>query len=640
MVEFLSREDTRGRIRELMDADDRLLLAAVVLLGHPSEEQLFQFLDDQIDFGHLHWKVANLKDRLLLISGSTPDTVRVNPVLEEELLQQEVQPEKLLAGRTLDLREGSAPEELPWFSRALATALYSFFREHREVFTRSGALRKRVVQTLEERFQPVFTGDTGRERFDLALRALETLGLVTRDEGTVILIHDAWDELCELPDNWIQGLLWATLVSTSVKRAFEAVPLLLEFCRTIPRDRWFTSAEIRRLLRLTGTGLTPGPDTPERLAETGLLLPHDRGFRLNGTAAATLERSRDTRSGAALHANMEITVSPELTFRALLDLAAIAFLRRFDVMPVLELKETSVTEARRIEREEAQNTLRRITGAPLPQNVSYLLEQWSSRAASARLIQGLVLRLEPETAGELEGVPEFLTCIEERLAPGIFLLRPENQDEIERILRRIGIGGHLRVETAQPQHRDVPEYRRLYQRLQQPALPARRGVHFQDIPPLEEPAGDHDSESATEDRRLDSGDNTPESLLHHLKQQNAPEEVERELALRIEHKLILFPDQIRSDIVPRYGVEARGLDYLGKIRIAEQAIQDKELLEVIMRTAAGTPQRLLVRPREIAESGGDLMLRALQLPENNPVRIRIRRASLVRRLSGTLLRRR
>ena len=55
--------------------------------------------------------------------------------------------------------------------------------------------------------------------------------------------------------------------------------------------------------------------------------------------------------------------------------------------------------------------------------------------------------------------------------------------------------------------------------------------------------------------------------------------------------------------------------------------------------SSGSPQRVLVQPREIVESGDDLMLRARQEPDHQAIRIRIRRISLVRRLSGTLLRR-
>ena len=107
--------------------------------------------------------------------------------------------------------------------------------------------------------------------------------------------------------------------------------------------------------------------------------------------------------------------------------------------------------------------------------------------------------------------------------------------------------------------------------------------------------------------------------------------------MRIDRGLILFPEQIRAEVVPQFGIEVRGLDYLGKIRMIEQAISTADLLEVIKRSGSGDPQRLLVYPREVVESGSDLMLRAIEEPGGRAIMIRIRRISLLRRLSGTLI---
>ena len=654
MVEFLSRDETRQRIVEHTDHEDRLLLAAVELLGHPSEEILYRFLEDQFDYGRFRWLVANHRDRLLLIDGTTPEAVRINPLLRTPLLVERLHPEQLLAGIPLEGNASEQPGELPWFSRIFVATFYAFLREEPELFTRNGALRKRILSSLRDRFGSLFQDQTGQTQLRTALLALKTLELIDQDDKTetIRLRHDAWDELSELPDNWIQALLWATLLTGTLERAFDIAPVLIEFARRVPRDRSFSDVEIVRILRLTGTGmhLPFDRESPARLAETGFLLPTGDRFRINTTAARSLETAQGSSTGAALHSNMEITITPDLSFRALLDLAAIARLRRFDVMPVLELTERSLTSARRIDRDQAPETLRRITGTELPQNVSFLLKQWQTRAGAVRLIQGLILRVEGEAAELVESSAAFGAYVQERLAPGIFLLRPDSRKDVDTLLNELGIGSPGGLEQPPMADARTPEYRRFYQRHQQPVLAAHPSISFDKIPPgtgresgaesgsgaaVESPPPERPEQpkQPEEHRRL-------QDLLAALKEQDLAEEVYQELALRIERKLILFPEQIRSDLVPTYGVEARGLDYIGKIRIAEQAIRDKELLEVIMRDTDGSPRRMLVHPREIKESGGDLMLRALQLPEEAPVRIRIRRASLVRRLSGTLLRRR
>lgn len=633
LVEFLSRDETRRRILALLDEEDRLVLRAVLLLGPTTEEALCRFLREELEYGQLFWLITSLRDRLLLIDGSVPFSIRVNPLLQEDLLDAGIRPESLVAGALLPPGVQDDEGELPWFSRAFIASLYAFLREEPNLYTRSGALRKRAATLLRERFPHLFHGEAGERRLATALQALATLSLIEREAGDepIGIVHDAWDELAELPDNWIQALLWATLVSSSLERAFDAVPVLLDLSRRLPRDRCFTGAEILRALRLAGTSgsVSFGPELPDALADSGMLLQYDGGYRLNPTAASLLERSQGAGTGAALQANMEVTLSPELSFRTLLDVAGIARLLRYDVMPVLEITAESLASARRCDRQGALEMLERISGAPLPQSVSFLLTRWLGRADAIRLARGLVLRVDEEAGTILDTSPEFSTLPKDVLAPGVFLFHPDRQNEVQRILDTLALHLPGGVENPARGGTGAPEFQRFHARYRQPLLPPRPPISYAEIPPREP---GREVRNTEEDTLADVRDA--------LRTMNVPEEVERELALRIERKLILYPRQIRADLVARHGMEARGLDYLGKLRVAEQAIAEGELLEIIMRGTAGTPQRILVRPRELSESGGDLMLRATQLPEGSAVRIRIRRASLVRRLSGTLLRRR
>lgn len=631
LTERLSREETRRRIRARIDDDDRLLLSAAAILGQPTESVLFQFLEDQFDYGRFRWLVANHRDRLLLIDGIAPDTVLINPVLGDEFHQEVLVPERLIAGRALEQSDREAIGETPWFSRIFVAALYAFLREEPELYTRSGVVRKRVAVQLARRFGPLLDPAENSDRLNVAIGALETLGLVTSEKapGVTRLQYDAWDEMSELPDNWIQALLWAALFTDSLETSFEIAQHLMAFSADIPPDHQFTDVEIVRILRLTGNGMALPFDrrTPSQLAETGLLIARDNQYSINPAAKSLLATGNGNATGAAVHANMEITVPPDLTFRALLDLARLAYIRRFDVMPVFELTETGITSAAREDRDSAGEILYRITATDLPQNVEFLIERWCSRAGAVRLIQGLVLVVTVDVAEILELADDFREHVLERLAPGAFLVRPDREEEISRLLNRLEVGSAGAVERPRNEDAGTPDYRRFFLRHQQPALSASRPLAFS------EPIRKNPSQP------LDP-DDYPQHLHGLLADENLPEEVNQELALRIDRKLILFAEQIRPDIIPQYGIEAHGLDYVGKIRVAEKAIQDEELLEIIMRDTDGTPQRMMVKPREIKESSGDLMLRAIQLPGQTPVRIRIRRASLVRRLSGTLLRRR
>ncbi|MFP4151922.1 MAG: hypothetical protein ACLFSV_03705, partial [Alkalispirochaeta sp.] len=234
----------------------------------------------------------------------------------------------------------------------------------------------------------------------------------------------------------------------------------------------------------------------------------------------------------------------------------------------------------------------------------------------------------------LNASSEFHELLQEELAPGVFLLKEEAADRVERFLGRMDLGSAPTVERSTTVDVDVPEYERYLARHRQPALPA---VPVPRIPtaPSRGESGDASHARGPGDR--DEAVRIRRELSEDLAERTLPEEARQELALRIERGLILFPEQIREEIVPQFGIEVRGLDYLGKIRMIEHAIANSDTLEVIMRSTTGTPRRILVRPREIVESGSDLMLRAVEEPGGDAVKIRIRRISLLRRLSGTLI---
>ncbi|SIQ51705.1 hypothetical protein SAMN05920897_11024 [Alkalispirochaeta americana] len=653
LVEFLSREETRRAIRARIDGDDEILLAATALLGQPGEDQLYHFLEDQLDYGRFRWLLLNHRDRLLLIDGFQAGTVQINPLLAQTTLQEAIDPQRLIEGEPLAPSDEAASGEFPWLSAAFATALYAFLREDPDLYTQAGKLRKRSIARLNDRFGTLLTGEEGEQRLATALQALTTLQLlVHRQEEGLVLFPDAWDELADLPEEWIQALLWGAPLTHSVEEAFDIAALLISFSATVPCNRSFTPVEILRIFRLTGAGSglpLPGTgETPSLLAAMGLLLPLDAEepspdnetgtgtdrparFRLNPTAASLLKPPETSPGGVSLQATMEMNVPPGTPFRDRLDLARIAALRRFDVMVVLELSRESLSSALREDQIAARETILRICGASLPQNVDFLLRRWQDRLQAVRLIRGVVLVVDQE-AEELLGASEQLDpFIQERLAPGVMIISPDAVPQVEQHLRALGFHGSVRLESVSAGGAPPPEYRRFLQRHRGPALapPVPRHARRDDLP--------RTTGSALPDG-MQELHATEESLKATLDAQNLPQEAARELALRIEGKLILFPEQINPDVVPRHGIEAKGLDYLGKVRLVEQAIQEGELLEVIMRTAEGAPRRLLLRPREIVQSGEDLMLRALELPQEKPLRVRIRRASLVRRLSGALLR--
>lgn len=125
--------------------------------------------------------------------------------------------------------------------------------------------------------------------------------------------------------------------------------------------------------------------------------------------------------------------------------------------------------------------------------------------------------------------------------------------------------------------------------------------------------------------------------MKELDNRNLSPEVAKEMALRIEKKLILFSTQLSFDIGNRDRQEARGLDYVGKVRVIEQALREgDETLEVVVRRSSGEPVQMRLRPRELEKRGTRLLLKAFDI-HGEETSLPVEKISLVRRLRGFLI---
>lgn len=642
--DFLLRDETQRRMLAVLDRTDLLVLSAVEVLRTPDEARLARFVEAELAHAQLRGVLLNLRDRLLIISvpdGRARGALLVNPILSDALRAAGMGPGQLVGGRPVPPQSQLAGSGTPWLTPLTASAFAAFLHEGPEFYTRSGAIRKRTAGRLQECFGDLFSGDGGIRRLRLMVHSMEVLGLVFQDKEQVQLRDDSWEELSRLPDRWVQALLWAAALTGSLEHAAAYADLILQLSGVLPAEREYELGEMIRLLQLTGPGmhLPIDRDTVVRMHELNLLDADEEHYRINPSLPTLVDPEWAGTTAPRVQANMEVTVPPGTRFCDAVMLSRMAELRRHEMVTHMELTEEGIGRARRLGIEDPQQQLSRIAG-DLPQNVGFLLARWSTRAGAVRLRRGLVLTADAQEAAILEQAPEFHELLRVTLAPGVFLVHDEPR-QLERLVARLELGGVTSVEAERPVDVDIPDYEQILRPYREPNLIPDTTRSPVDLGATDAPDSAADSsggEGAAVPASPAQPDELTAELRRRLEEQDLSEDVRQELNLRIERRLILFPEQIRGDVVPQYGTEARGLDYLGKIRLIEQAIGNGDMLEVIMRGTNGAPQRLLVQPREVVEQGDDLMLRARQDPEGQAIRIRIRRISLVRRLSGTLLR--
>ena len=83
-------------------------------------------------------------------------------------------------------------------------------------------------------------------------------------------------------------------------------------------------------------------------------------------------------------------------------------------------------------------------------------------------------------------------------------------------------------------------------------------------------------------------------------------------------------------------LEAKGLDYVGKVRVAEQAIAAGALVELFWRGPKGEPVRALGSPLALDKSGGEVELIVDPAPRGEALRVPIGKISLLRRIKRSM----
>jgi len=619
---FLRKETIQDRIVGLIDDEDAELLTAIWMLGEPDFDEIYLFFARQRSYLDLHQRLLNLEDRLLIYRAG--EHLRINPILLERLEQSVLRVERLFASRE---RADTDPEARPpWVSDTLLIALHSYLCEGPEVFRADRSLRKRALNDLRERLPVVIepaAHPEGQLRATPLLEALLAAGAVA-EEGGIYPVSDVWDELASLtPLQRIAAIIAAISGEEddpgSLAAAIEGV------VTTLPGGRAMSSLSVERLL------LILAPDQPaetcrrarEMMTIAGLLIPVDEEFVL----VAELPIEHEERKPLVVQPNFELTMPEEFSFADGLLVARISKLKRHDRYPRFELTKERVAASLRngLDIESIIERLTALAGGQLPQNVVVTMQSWAGEHESVRLFKGVVLTVEEARRPVVEHAATVQRLVRERLAPGVYLLDERDVEAMQQALEDAGV--ELVPEIAATPRRGPAPVRTA----SAPLIDHNRLATFSRVFGVASagPAAKPESQAWLEDiqERLDDKSLTPEQR--------------EELAGRVRNKLILAVEQVRSDTFKTEKTEARGLDYVGKVRIIEQAIRTgSSLLEIIERGEDGSPHRRLVEPMEMNKRENELVLVGEELPRRSRVELLVRKLGLVRRLRSGLVRRR
>jgi hypothetical protein len=669
LEQFLRKPETRERIISLIDREDAKILTALEVLNAPGPDDLYHLFEGDLSYLDLHHRLINFQDRLLIYTdrSSGRDEIFLNPFLADDLRARIIDPGLLVSSESVSpVEEGRAP----WLRDSLLMAFLSGLLEESDIFKTDGSLKKKAEAALREKFSVLFGGSIARRslsgedhsRITLLIRALKTLKLVRLRETALEADLDAWKEFAAFPELARLCMIARGAVTLDFFSAWREAEWLASFLTYLSAGRAYSSKSLIRLGRLISGAekeFLIREEWIDNLRDFEILLPWgEDSLILNPRLPGGPSKVEET--AVLVQPNFDISVKPSLSLREGFCIAAAAAITKYDVYPQYELSKESFSRALALGFEGARilENLKNLSGGRLPQNVAFSLEVWEREYESLSFFEGIVVMAGEERRHLLDHHRDFQKLVKLNPAPGVYVLGRSGLAACAVILREAGIEILPRLRKAE----DLPPPLQAASGSLSAVPPAppftSAGIIFPRmfsppvlrLPRFDEAGGKEKCLSQKQDENAAPGagerkraaasgrrGDIRQELLNRLGEAKLPEDLSGEIRERIKQKLIIFPEQIRPELARRERTEAKGLNYVGKTLVIEQALKNaSDYLETVVRSPDGSPSRLLIRPKTLRRSGADLVLEGHSIPDGAAVEIHVKKISLVRRLRASL----
>jgi hypothetical protein len=666
---FLGRKEIQETIGSYLDASDRLLVAALAQLGEPTADELAGFFEGEIPFAELHTILLNLEERLIIyrIDDGGLRRLALNPALAPVLAPIAADPSPLYPSRPAEASGGAGRAAVP--DDLFLAAVVAYLRRLPDLFRADGEYRKRAAEEAALVFDfdafaavvdafhalGVVLGEDEGVRIDEA--RLEALAALGRRERRLYFAAGLCGAFLERAEKRGVGriardrlALWARLFAAlsgklDPSRAYPAATILrlLELAvreAAAPRRRrWDARAADPGAELRGGVGAPAFRSAALRALETaGLLAVGEDGcYRAIGAAPDSVAGTAAADSGGSrvtVDAAFSVLVPPEFDFSDAVALSRFLDIREAGRVARYELTRDSAVRGfdRGLSPADILGFLERSSGRPVPQNVGWSVKEWHDRYSAVAVYRGVVLTVAEDRRFILE-TAQLSRLVARTLAPGVYLLNADEESEAVRALESAGCDIVALPSRPAAPRADEPG----------PEPDRSRFAFFADLgrdqvrPAVSSSAAnaaDVDGEQASGISGQAAERQT--SLRAALDRKGLPKDQRDELAARVDRRVVLVESQLVGAAVRYEKLEAKGLDYVGKVRVAEQALSTGSLVELFWRGPKGEPNRALGSPVSLDKSGGEVELSLDPAPRGERIRIAVGKISLIRRIKRSI----
>ena len=615
---LLRKRETIDRIVSLIDPRDARVLSAIDILDVPTLGRLYSLFEGETPYLQLHYHLLNLEERLLVFRDDCDDQtiVRLNPILAEDL-RAEILSSSLVFPTAADT---SPRVLLSYPTNARIIALASYLATSPIVLKSDGAFRKKATDDTAK----LFAEDSPKKGSACTLSLISSLialGIATVNDGRTELQYEAWSDLCALDSDSTLAYICAgaaasTDISLSISDLADSICSLLN---DVDIDRGMGPEHFDRFIRAHSS--LPLSDNQSDAVSSALL---DLGVFARSEkgriVCAVVPEEPPTSQGIIVQPTFEVSVPISISLNEASFLPCLCEPVTYDTVSRFEITRHACSRAFELGHT-ASGVIEMLEGVgttDVPQNVATTISLWEQEYRSLRVIRGTLFVVAENHRHVFDYDEIIQKSISETIAPGVYLTKSLNADVIRHRLEQTGI-------EPVPHTTDIDLHK-------DSLIPGK--IDFRSAAAIYGLKMDERRKKAI---NFDPSEyeTSIESMAADL---NLSKAQQAELEERIVRRLVLFPEQLINLHASHEVGEAKGFDYLGKVRLIEQALSNgNDLLEIVVAQSDSEVDRILVKPDELEKDDTDLVLIGRTLDGEETVRIRVRSIGHIRKRRGSLM---
>lgn len=623
---ILRREHNRERILSYLNDFDIEMLTVIQSVEKVTKEKLTEFFSNEYPLSEIYSELLNLAERLLVYTYKDETEtayIELNPLLED-LITPYLDIEKLLPEPVYSERNFNLQEPL---STSVIAGFVAYIYENPEMCKNNTDLKKKDLERLSE----IFPGTA--ECLPLLLKGLINLKLVKQTEKALCVDESRLEIFAENSELEQYAFLSVAAAARLGREGLRTqTQLLLDVAASLP-EQGLSRSSILRMAFLISSRKADAEAAPvqgrfSRILEAHMnrSAPSEYSGQLvdqiidNAAAFGIFVQSGKTETGepvfvpgqpitkkevpvsdelrsSALNVNAgtSIAIMPGLPLSNLLPLIQFMNIKSCNIVSEYEITRKSISRAfdRGAFKDQILKRISSYTPYKIPQSLEMIIDEWQNSYSSAAIYRGYVLKVDEKTERVIENNPRITPFINMKLAPGIFLLNIPLEQDADEFIKSSGIDFMGSVKTAVQEKENI----------NYPVL--GKGKKLFSKKTEENPA----FKKLKEFRQKEEG--FKESLLKKLEGLKLTKQQLEGLTNRINRRVILTEEQLNPETVRVEILEADGINFTGKIRLLESAIQNGDSIEFSIPNEKDSSriEKILGLPLMLAKQTGDSLVK-------------------------------